>query len=127
MYFWLVQPSNSNYLLSQIGSSNGEAILSSWPSSAGPVDQVLSSLLDYLDKQGLSKAQAEIVGATPLIPVLNATSLAPPKSLFLRLPLDLSPFAFEMPAAFSSRLVLLKTLGVQDEISIEVSGEICPL
>ena len=97
-------------------------MLSSWPSSAGPVEQALSSLLDYLDKQGLSKTQAEEIGNIPLIPVMNATCLAPATSLFLRLPMDLSPFAFELPASLSSRLAFLKTLGVKDEVTMEVRG-----
>jgi len=51
------------------------------------------------------------------VPVANATRLVAPSHLFSRLREDLAPFAYEVPAAFSSNLETLKTAGVRDSPS----------
>ena len=48
------------------------------------------------------------------VPVANATRLVAPSRLFARLREDLAPFAYEIPAAFSSHIEILKTAGARD-------------
>lgn len=51
------------------------------------------------------------------VPVANATRLVAPSRLFARLREDLAPFAYEVPAAFSSHMETLKAAGVRDSPS----------
>ena len=107
-----------SFLPPQLGSD--EDILSSWPSSAGPVEAAFGTLLEHLNREGLSKQQAEEIGALPLVPVANATHLAAATHVFFRLPGDLSPFAYEVPVALSSHAAVLRQLGAKDETSVQV-------
>lgn len=52
------------------------------------------------------------------IPVANGTRLVTANSLFVRLSINLSPFAFELPSIYLSFVKLLKELGLQDILSV---------
>lgn len=52
------------------------------------------------------------------IPAANGTRLVLAGSLFARLPIDLSPFAFELPGHYLPYVKLLKELGLQDMLSV---------
>ena len=43
--------------LKNIGADSGEEALGSWPAAAGPVDAAFGSVLQHLDKEGLSAQQ----------------------------------------------------------------------
>ena len=49
------------------------------------------------------------------MPVANNTRLLPPGRLFLRLRDDLTPFAYELPAAFTAHTAVLQELGMKQE------------
>ena len=66
------------------------------------MEEVFGKVLSYLSEQGLSESQALRLSTAAFIPVANATRLARPSLLFSRLRVNLSPFAFEVPAAFIS-------------------------
>ncbi len=63
--------------------------------------------------QGVTPAQAKELSHLALIPVANGTRLVPPASLYVRLRDDLSPFAFELPAALVGRSIILQELGIK--------------
>ncbi|KAK2972745.1 hypothetical protein RJ640_019393, partial [Escallonia rubra] len=53
------------------------------------------------------------------IPAANGTRLVTASSLFARLAINLSPFAFELPPQYLSFVKILKDLGLQDTFSVE--------
>lgn len=53
------------------------------------------------------------------IPAANGTRLVTACSLFTRLPIDLSPFAFELSGQYLPYVKLLKDLGLRDTLSVE--------
>ena len=63
--------------------------------------------------QGLNPKQAKEVSQLAMIPVANGTRLVPPSSLYVRLRDDLSPFAFELPAALVGHSTTLQELGMK--------------
>ena len=67
--------------------------------------------------QGLNARQKRRLGDLPFVPVANATRLAAPSQLFVRLSEDLAPFAFEVPVHLVAHLPLLRELGVADGVS----------
>lgn len=54
----------------------------------------------------------------PFIPAANGTRLVTANLLFARLSINLSPFAFELPALYLPFVKILKDLGLQDTLSI---------
>lgn len=52
------------------------------------------------------------------IPAANGTRLVTASSLFARLTVNLSPFAFELPALYLPFVNILRDLGLQDTLSI---------
>ena len=56
----------------------------------------------------------------PFLPVANATRLAAPSQLFVRLSEDLAPFAFEVPVQLIGHMPLLRQLGVADGASTAI-------
>lgn len=65
-------------------------------------------------------AHAEIkeLQKVAFIPAANGTRLVTANSLFARLPINLSPFAFELPGQYLPFVKLLKDLGLQDVLSV---------
>ena len=49
------------------------------------------------------------------MPVANNTRLLPPDRLFLRLRDNLTPFAYELPVAFTAHTAVLQELGMKQE------------
>lgn len=58
------------------------------------------------------------------MPAANGTRLVTASSLFARLTINLSPFAFELPSLFLPYVKILKELGLQDVLSVESAKEI---
>lgn len=52
------------------------------------------------------------------LPAANGTRLVTASSLFARLTINLSPFAFELPSAYLPFVKILRDLGLQDTLSI---------
>ena len=67
--------------------------------------------------QGLNAAQQRELQSIALVPVANNTRLLPPERLFLRLRDNLTPFAYELPAAFTAHTGVLQELGMKQEPS----------
>lgn len=103
-----------------MGAGDGDATLCNWPSSAGPVEEAFGALLEHVHAQGLNPKDLEELKVLPLIPVANGTRLASINHLYTRVPLDLSPFAFEVPALLSSKTKILRAFGMKDEVSAQV-------
>ena len=81
-----------------------------------PLSHTLSQMTPVVP-QGLNTAQQRQLQSVPLVPVANNTRLLPPERLFLRLRDDLTPFAFELPAAFTAHTAVLQDLGMKQEPS----------
>lgn len=109
-------PARCVLLLPQVGQDGGEDLLAAWPDSAEPLISVTNTILQHLDKEGLSPQQALQLSAAAFIPVAHLSRLVAPQQLFLRLGgAALAPFAWEVPGQFVAHAALLKSLGVQDE------------
>lgn len=52
------------------------------------------------------------------LPAANGTRLVKASSLFARLTINLSPFAFELPSAYLPFVKILRDLGLQDSLSV---------
>lgn len=99
-----------------MGQDGGEDLLASWPDSVEPFTNVTLSILQHLDKEGLSPQQALQLSGAAFIPVAHASRLVAPQQQFLKLGgAALAPFAWEVPGQFVAHTGLLKSLGVQDE------------
>ncbi|GAX84471.1 hypothetical protein CEUSTIGMA_g11891.t1 [Chlamydomonas eustigma] len=105
--------------IKKIGLDGGEELLGSWPSSAGAVESTFGVILDHLSKEGLSQQQIEDLRYVSLVPVANASRLAAPSCICLRLSTDLTPFAYEVPSSLSSHMPLLRSLGAKDEMPLQ--------
>lgn len=110
----------SPLLLLQVGKDGGEELLASWPDGVEPFNSVTLSVLQHLDKEGLSPQQAMQLTGAAFIPVAHASRLVSPQQLFLRLGgAALAPFAFEVPGQFAAHAALLRLVGVRDEPRVE--------
>lgn len=58
------------------------------------------------------------------LPAANGTRLVGGSSLFARLPINLSPFAFELPSLYLPFLKILKDLGLNDVLSVSAAKDI---
>lgn len=58
------------------------------------------------------------------MPAANGTRLVAASSLFARLTINLSPFAFELPASYLPFLKFLKILGLQDILSVSCAKDL---
>lgn len=58
------------------------------------------------------------------MPVANGTRLVTASSLFARLSINLSPFAFELPPRYLPFVKILKDLGLQDMLSVTCAKDI---
>lgn len=58
------------------------------------------------------------------LPAANGTRLVGGSSLFVRLPINLSPFAFELPSLYLPFLKILKDLGLNDVLSVGAAKEV---
>ncbi|KAL2500800.1 zinc finger protein [Forsythia ovata] len=108
--------------LQVIGRNGGEDTLAHWPTASGLMTIDIASLevLKYLDKVWGSLSSADIAGLQQVafLPAANCTRLVTASSLFTRLTINLSPFAFELPSVYLPFVKILKDLGLQDSLSV---------
>ncbi|KAL5540659.1 hypothetical protein UlMin_042851 [Ulmus minor] len=104
-----------------IGKNGGEDTLAHWPTASGmmTIDEASCEVLKYLDKIWASLSTSDInnLQRVPFIPAANGTRLVTANLLFARLSINLSPFAFELPALYLPFAKILKDLGLQDTLS----------
>ncbi|KAL1560994.1 sacsin isoform X2 [Salvia divinorum] len=108
--------------LQVIGRNGGEDTLAHWPAISGikTVDEVALEILRYLDKfwSSLSSSDITKLQQVAFLPAANGTRLVKASSLFGRLTINLSPFAFELPSAYLPYVKILRDLGLQDSLSV---------
>ncbi|CAK7337978.1 unnamed protein product [Dovyalis caffra] len=108
--------------LQVIGRNSGEDTLAHWPTAAGmmTVDETSCEVLKYLDKvwSSLSSSDIEKLQRVAFLPAANGTRLVTANSLFVRLTINLSPFAFELPTLYLPFVKVLKEVGLQDMLSV---------
>ncbi|KAM7270495.1 hypothetical protein ACFE04_029709 [Oxalis oulophora] len=110
------------------GRNGGEDTLAHWPAASGvlTVDEASCEVLKYLDKVWGSLSSSDIaeLQRVSFMPAANGTRLVTANSLFARLTVNLSPFAFELPASYLPYMKILKDLGLQDALSIASAKDI---
>ncbi|KAJ0963934.1 hypothetical protein J5N97_029056 [Dioscorea zingiberensis] len=108
--------------LQVVGRNNGEDTLAHWPTASGmmTVEGACVEIFKYLEKVWGTLSSSDIIDLQRLafVPVANGTRLATGKSLFVRLTVNLSPFAFELPALYLPFVRILKEMGMQENLSI---------
>ncbi|KAK1380492.1 Sacsin [Heracleum sosnowskyi] len=114
--------------LKVIGRNFGEDTLAHWPtaSSLMTVDKASFEVLKYLEKiwDSLSSSDIAELQNVAFMPAANGTRLVAASSLFARLTINLSPFAFELPASYLPFLKFLKILGLQDILSVSCAKDL---
>ncbi|KAK3017644.1 hypothetical protein RJ639_003236 [Escallonia herrerae] len=114
--------------LKVIGRNYGEDTLAHWPTATGlmTIDEASFEVLKYLDKvwDSLSSSDIMVLQRVAFIPAANGTRLVTASSLFARLAINLSPFAFELPPQYLSFVKILKDLGLQDTLSVESAKDL---
>ncbi|GAV61002.1 LOW QUALITY PROTEIN: zf-C3HC4_3 domain-containing protein, partial [Cephalotus follicularis] len=114
--------------LQVIGRNGGEDTLAHWPTAPGvlTIDEASCEVLKYLDKVWGSLSSSDIteLQRVAFMPAANGTRLVTSNSLFARLTVNLSPFAFELPALYLPFVNILKDLGLQDMLSISSAKDI---
>ncbi|KAL3643316.1 hypothetical protein CASFOL_014131 [Castilleja foliolosa] len=109
--------------LQLIGRNGGEDTLAHWPAVLGvkTVDEASLEVLKYLDivwPTLSSSVYVRKLQQVPFLPAANGTRLVTASSLFARLTIHLSPFAFELPPAYLPFVKILRVLGLQDSLSV---------
>ncbi|KAL8483693.1 hypothetical protein ACS0TY_026393 [Phlomoides rotata] len=108
--------------LEVIGKNGGEDTLAHWPALLGikTIDEASVEVLKYLEKVWSSLSSSDItkLQQVAFLPAANGTRLVTASSLFARLTINLSPFAFELPSAYLPFVKILRDLGLQDSLSI---------
>ncbi|XP_010547716.1 PREDICTED: sacsin isoform X2 [Tarenaya hassleriana] len=114
--------------LQVIGQNGGEDTLAHWPNnpSVMTIEAASCEVLKYLEKVwgSLSPSDISELQKVAFLPAANGTRLVGSSSLFVRLPINLSPFAFELPSLYLPFLKILKDLGLKDELSVGAAKEI---
>ncbi|KAL3502258.1 hypothetical protein ACH5RR_036707 [Cinchona calisaya] len=108
--------------LQVIGRNNGEDTLAHWPAASGSktIDEASFEVLKYLENVwgSLSSSDISELKKVAFMPAANGTRLVTVRALFARLTINLSPFAFELPALYLPFVNILKDLGLQDTFSV---------
>lgn len=114
--------------LQTIGKNFGEDTLAHWPNESGliTVEEASFEIFKYLDKiwGTLSSSDLSELKRVAFIPAANGTRLVTSSSLFARLTINLSPFAFELPSRYLPFVKILKELGLQDTLSISCAMDL---
>ncbi|WCJ40041.1 Zinc finger C3HC4 type (RING finger) family protein [Euphorbia peplus] len=114
--------------LQVIGRNGGEDTLAHWPTTSGvmTVDEASCAVLKYLDSvwDSFSSADVEELRRVAFLPAANGTRLVTANSLFVRLTINLSPFAFELPTSYLPFVKVLKELGLQDMLSLVAAKDL---
>jgi hypothetical protein len=98
-------------------SIDGVSSLHAWPFTDTTPQAAFERVLLYLDSEGLSSSQLDLLRGLALVPVANGTRVVKPSSIFVRLPVDATyaePLLYELPPEFISGLAILKKLGLSD-------------
>ncbi|XP_075490038.1 uncharacterized protein LOC142528761 isoform X2 [Primulina tabacum] len=105
-----------------IGRNGGEDTLAHWPAVSGcrTIDEASLEVLRYLEKVwgSLSSSDISMLQQVAFLPAANFTRLVTASSLFARLTINLSPFAFELPSEYLPFVKILRDLGLQDSLSV---------
>ncbi|XP_051132159.1 uncharacterized protein LOC127252147 isoform X2 [Andrographis paniculata] len=108
--------------LQVIGKNGGEDTLAHWPADSGvkTIDEAALEVLKYLGKiwGSLSSSDIAKLKQVAFLPAANGTRLVTASSLFARLEINLSPFAFELPSIYLPFVNILRDLGLKDSLSI---------
>ncbi|KAK4397028.1 Sacsin [Sesamum angolense] len=108
--------------LQVIGRNGGEDTLAHWPAVSGikTIDEASLEVLKYLDKVwgSLSSSDMTKLQQVAFLPAANGTRLVKASSLFARLTVNLSPFAFELPSSYLPFVKILGDLGLQESLSV---------
>ncbi|KAM0910828.1 hypothetical protein ACQ4PT_013891 [Festuca glaucescens] len=114
--------------LQTVGRGNGEDTLAHWPSSSGimTVEDAFLRILQYLDKVWgtISSSEKTELQKLAFIPVANGTRLIAAKSLFARLTINMSPFAFELPSLYLPSVSILREIGMQESLTNSYAKEL---
>ncbi|GAA0148778.1 hypothetical protein LIER_08123 [Lithospermum erythrorhizon] len=114
--------------LQVIGRNSGEDTLAHWPTATGvkTIDKASYEVFRYLDKIWGSLSSTDIMALKQVafVPVANGTRLVTASSLFARLSINLSPFAFELPTRFLPFVNILKDLGLRDTLSVSSAKDL---
>jgi hypothetical protein len=79
------------------------------------------SLTNFLSASFSEKLELQKLA---FIPVANGTRLVSVKSLFARLTINLSPFAFELPSRYLPFVALLREIGMQESLTNSYAREL---
>ncbi|CAL9081959.1 unnamed protein product [Musa acuminata var. zebrina] len=114
--------------LQVVGRANGEDTLAHWPTSTGmmTVEDAFLDILKYLDKIWGTLSSSDILELQKVafVPVANGTRLVTVNSLFVRLMVNLSPFAFELPSLYLPFVKILKEIGMQEVLTVSYAREL---
>lgn len=114
--------------LQAIGRNFGEDTLAHWPTESGliTVEEASFEVFKYLEKiwGTLSSSDISELQRVAFVPAANGTRLVTSSSLFARLTINLSPFAFELPSRYLPFVKILKELGIQDTLSISCAMDL---
>jgi sacsin len=114
--------------LQVIGRNGGEDTLAHWPNDPNvmTIDVTSCEVLKYLEIVWDSLTTSDILELQKVafLPAANGTRLVGASSLFVRLPINLSPFAFELPSLYLPFLNILKDLGLNDVLSVAAAKDI---
>ncbi|XP_057820319.2 uncharacterized protein LOC131033191 isoform X2 [Cryptomeria japonica] len=101
-----------------VGKNGGEEMLARWPTAAGmkSVEDAFSDVLKYLSSIWGTLSSSDILELKklPFIPIANGTRLVTASSLFVRLGVNLAPFAFELPSLYLPYVGILRDIGLQE-------------
>ncbi|KAL4186156.1 hypothetical protein AMTRI_Chr09g12820 [Amborella trichopoda] len=111
-----------------VGRNGGEDTLARWPTSSSmiSIEDASYEVLKYLEKlwHSLSAKDISELRKVAFIPLANGTRLVTAYSLFARLTINLSPFAFELPAQYLPFMKILKDIGLQDHFSLSCAKDL---
>ncbi|CAI8605288.1 unnamed protein product [Vicia faba] len=113
--------------LQVIGKNGGEDTLAHWPIVSGlDIEKCTCEILKYLDKiwGSLSPSDVAELRGVAFLPAANGTRLVTADALFARLMINLSPFAFELPAVYLPFAKILKDLGLQDMLTLSAAKDL---
>ncbi|XP_057477891.1 uncharacterized protein LOC130765480 [Actinidia eriantha] len=114
--------------LQVIGRNSGEDTLAHWPTASGlmTIEEASFEVLKYLDTVwgSLSSSDLAELQRVAFMPAANGTRLVTASSLFARLAINLSPFAFELSSPYLPFVKILKDMGLQDMLSAACAKDI---
>lgn len=101
-----------------VGKSSGEETLARWPTNIGmkSVEEAFGDVLKYLNNIWGTISSSDILELQKVsfIPVANGTRLVTASALYVRLGVNLAPFAFELPSLYLPYVRILREIGLQE-------------